>query len=368
MGAPVPAQAPAPRGKAPAPIPIADFSALIQALSEEGGYFRADNFTSNETSYLHVTPEMSRLGVAGGAYLGVGPEQNFSYIARIRPQIAFIVDIRRQAVIQHLMYKAIFHLAKDRVEFLCWLFSKPLPSNRAQSAGSIDALLDYVASASTDRDTFVSNLDRIQKTIEETFQFPLNGEDELGLQYVYYFFWRANLRISYGPGFPSLRTLILATDMDGVRGNFLASDSDYEFVRNLQEANRVIPVVGDFAGPKAIGAVAGYLRKNGYTLSAFYVSNVEEYLYQDGLFDQFAENVGKLPVSGRSVLIRSLRPGWTGSHPANARGDDRMSLLQKVTVFLQDYKAGAYPNYWKLITTHYIAGKPSVRKPVPAAR
>ena len=52
----------------------------------------------------------------------MGPEQNFTYIAKIRPRIAFIVDIRRQAIIQHLMYKAVFHLSPDRVQFL----SRPL--------------------------------------------------------------------------------------------------------------------------------------------------------------------------------------------------------------------------------------------------
>src|SRR5262249_59661107 len=90
-----------------------------------------DNFTSNETAYLTVVDTMRRLGATGGAYLGVGPEQNFTYIAKIRPRIAFIVDIRRQAMIQHLMYKAIFHLSPDRAQFLSRLLSRPLPKDKA---------------------------------------------------------------------------------------------------------------------------------------------------------------------------------------------------------------------------------------------
>src|SRR5262245_41883289 len=100
----------------PESLAAAEFARLIRDLSEEGGYFRSDNFTSNETSYLHVVGKLKQLGATGGAYIGVGPEQNFTYIAKIRPRIAFIVDIRRQAMIQHLLFKAVFHLSPTRAE------------------------------------------------------------------------------------------------------------------------------------------------------------------------------------------------------------------------------------------------------------
>ena len=99
-------------------LSAAEFSRLFRDLSEEGGYFRSDNFTSNETSYLHVVDKLRELGATGGAYIGVGPEQNFTYIAKVRPRIAFIIDIRRQALVQHLMFKAIFEMASDRAEFI----------------------------------------------------------------------------------------------------------------------------------------------------------------------------------------------------------------------------------------------------------
>src|SRR5215470_3784716 len=108
-------------------LSASEFARLVRDLSEEPGYFHSDNFISNETSYLTVVDKLRQLGATGGAYIGVGPEQNFTYIAKIRPRIAFIVDIRRQAVIQHLMYKAIFQLSPDRVQFLSRLLSRPLP-------------------------------------------------------------------------------------------------------------------------------------------------------------------------------------------------------------------------------------------------
>jgi hypothetical protein len=88
-------------------LSAAEFTRTIQDVSEPGGFFRSDNFTSNETSYLHVIDKLREMHLGGGAYIGVGPEQNFTYIAKLRPQIAFIVDIRRQAMIQHLLYKAL---------------------------------------------------------------------------------------------------------------------------------------------------------------------------------------------------------------------------------------------------------------------
>src|SRR5687767_6207169 len=94
------------------------FAATIARLSEPGGYFDTDNLVSNETSVLHVLPTLERRGVRGGAYIGVGPEQNFSYIAAVRPAVAYIVDIRRDNLLQHLWYKALFALARDPAEFL----------------------------------------------------------------------------------------------------------------------------------------------------------------------------------------------------------------------------------------------------------
>ena len=64
------------------------FASQIEALSEPGGYFDTDNLISNERSYLDVVPALRRLEVGGGAYVGVGPDQNFTYIAEIRPDIA----------------------------------------------------------------------------------------------------------------------------------------------------------------------------------------------------------------------------------------------------------------------------------------
>ena len=107
----------------------AAFWDLVSSISEPGGYFRiVDNFTSNENEIGRLAGRLETMGAQGGVYIGVGPEQNLTYIAALKPPMAFIVDIRRQAVMQHLMFKAIFEMSSDRADFISLLFSKPRPA------------------------------------------------------------------------------------------------------------------------------------------------------------------------------------------------------------------------------------------------
>src|SRR5687767_431502 len=118
------------------------FARLVARLSESGGYFDSDNLLSNEASYLHVLGRMRALGVTGGAYLGVGPDQNFSYMAQVRPRIAFMIDIRRDNLLQQLMFKSIFTRARNRAEYLALLFGRPLPRDSQRfDASTIEELV-----------------------------------------------------------------------------------------------------------------------------------------------------------------------------------------------------------------------------------
>ncbi len=346
-------------------LPASEFSRLIREFSEEGGFFHSDNFTSNETAYLNVVDKLHELVVSGGAYIGVGPEQNFTYIAKIKPRIAFIVDIRRQAMIQQLLYKAVFVHSGSRAQFLAELLSRPLtrdipPSSRA----SIYDLLDYFRRAPASNDSFTRNLSRVRNTIEAEFGVPLSARDKTTLEYVFKAFRDNGVSISFRSGnmgwrgysqFPTLESLILQTDQHGRLGNFLASDDDYRLIRRMQLRNRIIPIVGDFAGTKALASVGRYLARNGYTVSAFYTSNVEQFLFQNGAFGSFVANVRYLPVDDKSVFIRSVsRMGPL--HPAHIPGFRSTTLLQKISVFLRDQNTRLYQSYWELTTTHYISG------------
>src|SRR2546430_14944461 len=98
----------------------------ISEFSEPNGYFRADNFVSNETTFQYVIRELKKV-TPGGVYLGVGPDQNFTYVVAMRPKIAIIFDIRRQNMLQHLMYKALIEMSSDRADFISRLFSRKRP-------------------------------------------------------------------------------------------------------------------------------------------------------------------------------------------------------------------------------------------------
>jgi hypothetical protein len=148
----------------------AEFFNLVTDISEPGGAFRiADNFTSNELEVGRVFTMLRERGVAGGVYLGVGPEQNLTYIAAILPAMAFVVDIRRQAVMQHLMFKAVFELANDRADFITLLFSKPRPADLDVTT-PIQRIWSAYAAVPTDRELASKNANRIVNHLKRTQQ------------------------------------------------------------------------------------------------------------------------------------------------------------------------------------------------------
>src|SRR6187431_541440 len=132
-------------GSTAAPQAPPTFAATVASLSEPGGYFDTDNLISNERSYLQVAGALRRAGVRGGAYVGVGPDQNFSYIAEIRPALAIIIDVRRDNLLLHLLFKALFELSETRVEYLARLVGRPVPpAINGWRTAPIDRLVAYV--------------------------------------------------------------------------------------------------------------------------------------------------------------------------------------------------------------------------------
>ena len=356
-----------PKPAAATPLPeklsATEFSRLIREFSEEGGEFHSDNLVSNETSYLHIVDKLKELGASGGAYIGVGPEQNFTYIAKTRPRIAFIIDLRRLAVVQHLLYKAIFQLSPTRAEFLSHLLSAPLVKGKAPAAtASINELVAYFSTTTADEKLYVANLAEMRKLIAKDYQFAFTEQENQGLEYILKSFKEDGLTISYqlnnsfrGMYFPTLKEVITQTDLYGKQGGFLVSDEDYSFVRNLHLKNLIVPITGNFAGTKAFAAVGAYLRQHGLVVNTIYCSNVEQYLFEYQVFDGFAANIKKLPTNEQSLFIRSLSS--RGRHPARVTGHMFTSLLQRVSVFLKDYSAGEYTYYQKLVNTNYIAAE-----------
>jgi hypothetical protein len=307
----------------PSRLSDAEFWTLIGQISETEGDFPSDNFTSNEIEVGPLAALLRTKGISGGVYMGVGPEQNFSYIAAIRPKMAFIVDIRRQALVQHLMYKAVFELSPTRADFVALLFSRAKPAG-LDTTSSIQSVWSGFVPVPGDAAAFTRNLTRIRDHITRTHGFRLSSAELASLDYVYESFFAFGPQIGTrgfaggggggrggrggggggGGRNTSLMNLTQATGADGVVSTFLANEERYRVVRDLHIRNLIVPVSGDFGGPKAIRAVGGYVASKGSRITAFYLSNVEQYLFQDGKSRQFYNNVATLPVDAASVFIR----------------------------------------------------------------
>jgi hypothetical protein len=291
------------------------FWSIVTSFSEPGGSFESNNFTSNEINFPEIAAALADSGPHGGAYIGVGPEQNYHYIVAMRPGIAFLLDIRRQAVVQHLLFKATFELSRGRADFIAMLFSTPLPAG-IDTVQGIDRIWYEFGLARGDPALFSTNLDRIRQHLMLTNGFELTPHDSAALDFVYTAFFRFGPEISYDGTSRTINFLLLTAALDKKLAprSFLASAESFAFVKRMHERNLIIPIVADFAGPHSIRSIAQFLRSSGATARAFYVSNVESYLFRNGVWRDFYANVATLPLDSGSVFIRPYGPvGAAGS-------------------------------------------------------
>jgi hypothetical protein len=307
-------------GRAGAAVTQSAFARTVAELSEPGGYFDTDNLISNERSYLTVLPDLDRAGIRGGAYLGVGPDQNFSYIAHIRPAVAFLVDIRRDNLLLHLLFKALFAEAATRVDYLAALLGRAAPRDsgpwRTASIGVIAAAIDQAAPLGAQG--LAALRTRLEAEITRT-GVPLSSDDRTTIGRFHRAFMQAGLDLQFTSTgrspqsyYPTYRDLLLETDAEGRQRNFLASEAGYQFVKALQARDLVIPVTGDLSGRHALAAIGRLLATRGERVTAIYASNVEFYLERSGTFGRFLDNLRGLPRADQAVVIRS-RFGGGGS-------------------------------------------------------
>jgi len=296
----------------PSALSDKDFWSLTEAVSEPAGSFPSDNFLSNERGYQAVIPELLATAKPGGVYLGVGPEQNFPYIVALKPRLAIIFDIRRGNLHEHLLYKAVFELSKDRADFLSRLFSRERPTGLT-TATSVAAMMTAYQAIRPTEDLYAANLSAVRDLLTKKHGFALHPEDMAGIDYVYrnaFFAGGPMLSMNTnrrGSGccddngtYADIQSL---HDGTGTNRGFLGSETAWQAVKDLHTRNLIVPVVGDFAGPKAIRAVGRYLKERGAVVSAFYLSNVEDWLGRAGTWQPFRCNIAALPLDASSTFI-----------------------------------------------------------------
>jgi hypothetical protein len=396
---------------------------LITTFSEPSGFFPSENFVSNETDWQLIIPSALRTVRTGDAYLGVGPEQNFTYITAFKPKIAFITDIRRQNLVQHLLYKSLFEMSETRVEFLSRLWSRWAPPS-LDTSSTPAAILEAFAARAADSVLGAQTLSAVFARLVNRHGFVLSGEDSSTMRAVFSVFFREGPDINYASrsrGFPpgsmvwgsggmvsmsvngntttwhlrpdSTGTMRAYRDSAGVQvrdpnyagppgttpgsftmrmanGNFatfgslmtendgagtnrgwLATEANYRWLRDFQQRNLLVPVVGNFGGDKALRAVGGWLKEHSARVGAFYTSNVEQYLFQDAIAGKFYDNVATFPADSASIFIRSF-PGnysaFQGPGLPRRSGARLAQTISPIEAILRMHRDGMIKSYTDL--------------------
>jgi hypothetical protein len=341
----------------PAQITDQEFWRLITEFSEPSGDYPYQNFVSNEITLQRIIPPTKRAIKADGVFIGVGPEQNFTYVSALKSRMAFVVDIRRQNILLHLMYKALFEMSPSRSDFMVNLFSKRRPGF-VDERTTVSQLFDQFERSAGDPALLARNSAAIKNALMK-HGFNLSDEDFAKIAYILDVFYQGGPTIDYAfmssapttsIPWPTYRVLMTSTDAAGQNWSFLATEENYLYVREMQRKNMIIPLAGDFAGPKALRAIAQYLKDRKTSVAAFYVSNVETYLNAQQL-QTFYQNIEALPTDSSSILMRfvnsntnSVFPWWKPTAP-------HQSVVSRISDLVKQLNAGpvAYPALMRTI-------------------
>jgi hypothetical protein len=286
---------------------------IVTSWSEPNGAFPATDIVSNELGVARALSVLESRQLSSAAYLGVGPEQNFTYIAALQPRIAFVVDIRRSNMLLQLMYKALFELSVTRAEFLSRLFSRHVAG--AEAGETAEQLLSALnPAAPTDTALYEKTRAAIRDRLGSAHHFRLSAGDWGTVDHLFNAFMMVGPDIRYDsvgrPSdryvFPRFRDVMVERDAQGREHSYLASEERYQPVRDLQLRNLIVPVVGDFGGPRALKSIGAWLRNHDATVGVFYTSNVEQYLFQGDAWRAFYSNAAALPTDGTSVFVRCV--------------------------------------------------------------
>lgn len=301
---------------------------LIARLSDPAPGPHADNFVSNEDSYPRIAPLLREKAPPGSVYLGVGPDQNFTFLAHARSSRAFLVDFRRRNLRLHLLHHALFVLAEERASYLRLLTARD----------PTDPDPDAFQRARFSRDLLAHAQARVESVLRPLGVLHDDEWDDLRT---------IHARMA-GPGldarflaltmYPTLGRMIRTPGSDGQPAHFLAREDLYRAVRDLQRSRLVVPLVGDLAGDGCLPRLAGWLREQDERVGVVYVSDVEFFLLRDGRFDAYLHNLELLPRHPDALLVRST--SQRVEHPSRSPGDTGTTIAVNLADFLREARDG----------------------------
>jgi hypothetical protein len=255
-------------------------------------------------------------------------------------------------------------LVNRLVEYLSNLFARPLPKDHKKWGDRpIRDFIDYFDRTPLDQRLADRLAAEVRKRIA-SFGLQLSQRDIETIDEIYQAFYTDCLEVRYtirdrptGRFFPAYRDLLLEKDLNGRHRNYLATEADFQVVKNLQDRNLIIPVTADLSGPQAVKVVGAFLKEINEKVSAFYVSNVEFYLWRYDTMPRFVENLKALPIDDRSVIIRSYfnYAYYPEVHPQTVGNSFSVLLMQTINSMLEDYASDRpYDSYWDLATRRSI--------------
>jgi hypothetical protein len=205
-------------------------------------------------------------------------------------------------------------MSADRMDFLSRLFGRPKPEALIENAAGLPAniLFDSFIGIEPDPAMFQKTVADIDKWLMEKHGFALTPDDLRGIEYVARAFFSEgpDLRYSFPSPrlarvFPTYSDLQRTDDGTGTSYTYLASEESFRALQEYERKNLIVPVIGDFAGPKALRAVGNYITSHGGTVNYVYTSNVEQYLFMGDAYKRYYTSVGTLPLAEQSTFIRS---------------------------------------------------------------
>ena len=316
---------------------------------------------SNEIDYARIGRFLNNRNSSRGVYIGVGPDQNFSYIAGIQPAISFIIDYRRENLLLHHLFRALFLISGSREEYLTMLFSRPFYGENSSDQITLGQLIEYIDRTPADMKRMERNFSLILPRITASAK-GLTSEDIDIIRGMYQDFSQYDLNLrcrmptvtSGGRPYPTFRDFLQSGDDPNAFGNFLASARSFEFVQRQQSHNLIVPITGDFAGRKTLLAIKSFCHARELEVTCIYISSVEYRLFNEGLFHRYVANIRDLPLNENCLIVRAHYNKPEACHPEQVGGELFTTVVQKADAFIGHHGSHSYKSYSDVATVDYL--------------
>ena len=334
--------------------PPSTFAQQITALSEPEGYFDTDNLISNESSYQQVLPELRRTRRFTAAPTWVSGRTRTSHTSRRRAlrspssstsaaTIFCCTSCSRRCSRSHVPAST---TSRSSSAAPC------PPRSSAWRAAPVDRLVSYVDAPAL-RLPPSTHCGRGSTPPSPAVGVTLSAEDLRTIDRFHRRFIEEGVSLRFQSTGRPPRSYYPTYRRASDRHGWIRPSGQLPRLRRRVPVSerspgprQVIPVVGDLSGPSAIAAIGKLLGVRRIEVSAFYVSNVEFYLFGEGAFPRYITNLGRLPHAGNSVIIRSVFGGFAGGYRP---GDSSVSRLQSIDELLTGVAAGKIQYYGDLV-------------------